>query len=920
MEKELILTKQEGNNFTFDGLPDTESNKVKQTLATESSAKEVLLKGDGASGADAYAYYSSGVNVYPTYGELSANIVEGSISMATKTDANLAVPERKGRNQEKLVDYFWLENSSSNLPTSYHSIIMTLTNQNKANWTITQLCYPNKNGASTSEIHMRIGQSTDSGSTITWSSWSSVGGGSSDGTTYTFTDGTDGSFSVTPSGGSAQKVSIGKPATAGTADAATSVVDYGDTSRTIKVGWAGNGVSSIGTSGYIACYTDVTDGGANKYIKDVKAENVTVGAATKATQDASGNVITTTYATKSEVTKYINVTNLTTTILAQVKGLVNQTDGSYVREAIIYTTTDGGANNISDRPVSGTSGPGFACLVHNKRFASKTDYCYDLECYCQGIVEPYYTQAQYSSTSLTWSSPSLKGHKHTKSEISDFPTSMTPSSHSHGNIANGGTLTNETTIASTDRIVLTDASDSYKIISDDQNAVANSLLNSLSTGTSDPSDADYYISQYAGGGTTTTTYHRRPVSKLWNYIKSKIGTYITGGTQTTTSTASGGSNVYTFYKSDGTTSTLTVKNGTNGTNATTTSVATSSANGLCPKLPTESSTTSFLRGDGTWATPTDNNDKVTQKVTSTGMTKVLLSYNTAAYNSDITDGATNTVKYSNKISASPGYGELYASGFSGSTFAGVAASADEAVPNLHTRNQSHLCNTYWVQYTSSANLPTSYHSIIQTYTYQSGANWVVTQLCYPHKAGATYTKMHIRGGSSTDSGSTFTWTSWVETYTDENVKQIKNSGSSWRSLLLGIGALGTDGTTAVADTTGSTLCASNIMAKPSTGSLHANIYQSGTSSTGWYIGKLTANTTTSATYGPSGSLNLGYGGTDTAKRVVLSTNGDVVASGGASFKGSVGVGRTHSATAQSGGCLMTYNSSTDSLDFTFPSV
>lgn len=37
-------------------------------------------------------------------------------------------------------------------------------------------------------------------------------------TTYTFANGTDGSFSVTPKGGSAQKVTIGKPATAGTAD------------------------------------------------------------------------------------------------------------------------------------------------------------------------------------------------------------------------------------------------------------------------------------------------------------------------------------------------------------------------------------------------------------------------------------------------------------------------------------------------------------------------------------------------------------------------------------------------------------------------------------------------------------------------------------------------------------------------------
>lgn len=39
-------------------------------------------------------------------------------------------------------------------------------------------------------------------------------------TTYTFASGTNGSFTVTPLGGSAQTVSIGKPATAGTADTA----------------------------------------------------------------------------------------------------------------------------------------------------------------------------------------------------------------------------------------------------------------------------------------------------------------------------------------------------------------------------------------------------------------------------------------------------------------------------------------------------------------------------------------------------------------------------------------------------------------------------------------------------------------------------------------------------------------------------
>lgn len=50
----------------------------------------------------------------------------------------------------------------------------------------------------------------------------------------------------------------------------------------------------------------------------------------------------------------------------------------------------------------------------------------------------------------------------------------------------------------------------------------NEMINTqLTTGFSTPSDNDFYISQYAGGGATATTYHRRPVSALWSYIKSK---------------------------------------------------------------------------------------------------------------------------------------------------------------------------------------------------------------------------------------------------------------------------------------------------------------------------------------------------------------------------------------------------------------
>ena len=48
------------------------------------------------------------------------------------------------------------------------------------------------------------------------------------------------------------------------------------------------------------------------------------------------------------------------------------------------------------------------------------------------------------------------------------------------------------------------------------------LCNALSTDTATPADNDYYICQSAGGGTTTTSYHRRPVSALYAYLKSKM--------------------------------------------------------------------------------------------------------------------------------------------------------------------------------------------------------------------------------------------------------------------------------------------------------------------------------------------------------------------------------------------------------------
>lgn len=59
---------------------------------------------------------------------------------------------------------------------------------------------------------------TDISSDASWKLFKNGADVSTHDTTYTFANGSNGTFTVTPKGGSAQTVSIGKPATAGTAD------------------------------------------------------------------------------------------------------------------------------------------------------------------------------------------------------------------------------------------------------------------------------------------------------------------------------------------------------------------------------------------------------------------------------------------------------------------------------------------------------------------------------------------------------------------------------------------------------------------------------------------------------------------------------------------------------------------------------
>lgn len=133
-------------------------------------------------------------------------------------------------------------------------------------------------------------------------------------------------------------------------------------------------------------------------------------------------------------------------------------------------------------------------------------------------------------------------------------------------------------------------------------ADANALMNALDTGSSTPTDADYYISQYVGGGTSTTTYHRRPVSALWEYIKGKISSILGltasnyGGTSAKATADASGNTITTYYAPKSTTVTnvaLATNKITKTINGTTTDVvtaATTSAYGIT-KLSTATNST-----------------------------------------------------------------------------------------------------------------------------------------------------------------------------------------------------------------------------------------------------------------------------------------------------------------------------------------
>ena len=135
------------------------------------------------------------------------------------------------------------------------------------------------------------------------------------------------------------------------------------------------------------------------------------------------------------------------------------------------------------------------------------------------------------------------------------------------------------------------------------------MMNLLGEGTSPAQLNDYLIAQYAGGGTTTKTYHRRKVSNVVNstIVKNALGC--------TTNTIK-------YLREDGSWQVPPDNNTTYGTFST-------AANGLVPKPTAAQSTAKYhLAANGTWVADADTHGTLSG-TTGTGNYKVILS-NTAS--------------------------------------------------------------------------------------------------------------------------------------------------------------------------------------------------------------------------------------------------------------------------------------------------
>lgn len=111
-----------------------------------------------------------------------------------------------------------------------------------------------------------------------------------------------------------------------------------------------------------------------------------------------------------------------------------------------------------------------------------------------------------------------KVHTHTKSEITDFPTSL---KNPNALTVNGKTYDGSSAVDAGVQAVENGGTGVTTA-----QAAADLFIGSLPAGDGVPVDTDFFISQEVNGGPFVPAYQRRPISKLWEYIKGKISSVL----------------------------------------------------------------------------------------------------------------------------------------------------------------------------------------------------------------------------------------------------------------------------------------------------------------------------------------------------------------------------------------------------------
>lgn len=395
--------------------------------------------------------------------------------------------------------------------------------------------------------------------------------GSPSSTTYTFANGSDGSFTVTPSSGTAQKVNIGKPSTAGTSD----VANRTNSALTVKV--------KSGTTEGVDQYT----------FNGSSAKSLDIKAGTNVSLLAEEGSIT------------ISSTNTDTKYSAGTGLSLSGTTFNHSNSVTVGTDVSGTGN------VSNTVGTAASISIpyfsydaqgHITKSGTKT-----LTINTEKNTDTHYTSKNIVGASATASANAAASNGSVF--INHLESNSTTPTSSHKIIGSGAT-----TVVSdaSGNITINSTNTTYNVATTTANGLMSSSdktkLDGVATGANNyslPTATGSVLGGVKTGSNITNSSGTISLTKA--NVVAALGYTPPTADSNTTYTFANGTNGFTVTPSGGSAQTITVTpsiaNNVTGSGTSGYIAKFSGANTVTNGPALGSSTTTFLRNDGTWATP-----------------------------------------------------------------------------------------------------------------------------------------------------------------------------------------------------------------------------------------------------------------------------------------------------------------------------